>query len=109
LAPGEIFQPYAGVKPAVAPPVGTQAPMQIHAYPQVAATAPPAAMATGPGRESLATCTVFALDLGSEPNMDGLRAGWANLRGNHGGGAGESAPPGQRTRRGTGRAAWTYD
>jgi hypothetical protein len=34
--------------------------------------------------DSVATRTEFGLDLGGEATMDGLRALWANLRGNHG-------------------------
>ena len=77
--PGEIFQPYAAARPAVVPPTPAQEPMQIHASQQTAAIS-----ATQPARESVATRTEFAVDLGSEPNMDGLRARWNNLRGNHG-------------------------
>ena len=77
--PGEIFQPYAAARPAVIPPVPGREPMQIHASPQPAATA-----AIPPPRDSVATRTEFGVDLGSEPNMDGLRARWANLRGNYG-------------------------
>ena len=34
--------------------------------------------------ESIATRTEFAVDLGGEANLDGLRALWATIRGNHG-------------------------
>ena len=77
--PGEIFQPYAAARPAVVPPTPAQEPMQVHASQQTAAIS-----ATQPARESAATRTEFAVDLGSEPNMDGLRARWSNLSGNHG-------------------------
>jgi hypothetical protein len=77
--PGEIFQPYAAARPAVVPPTPAQEPMQIHASQQTAAIT-----ATQPARESMATRTEFGVDLGSEPNMDGLRARWSNLRGDHG-------------------------
>jgi hypothetical protein len=76
--PGEIFQPYAAAGPAVVPPSPGQAPMQIHALPQSASSAPPLVQA------SAALRTEFAVDLGSEPTMVGLRARWANLRSMHG-------------------------
>jgi hypothetical protein len=37
-----------------------------------------------PSTDSIATRTEFAVDLGGEATMDGLRALWATIRGNHG-------------------------
>ena len=68
--PMDIFRPYAAVQPPVPPPAPTIAPMQIHAAPRKS--------------DSTTTRTEFAIDLGAEKTMDGLRALWASVRGNHG-------------------------
>jgi hypothetical protein len=52
--------------------------MQIHALPQSVSSGPSHVQA------SAALRTEFAVDLGSEPTMVGLRARWANLRSMHG-------------------------
>jgi hypothetical protein len=84
--PMDIFRPYVGMQPPIPPPAPTptpttaqtstpaQTPMQIHAPAKTTDTAQPAG----------ATRTEFAIDLGTEPTMDGLRARWVNLRGSHG-------------------------
>lgn len=54
----------------------------VPAVPPVAANEPPAA---APSPETTNTTrTEFAVDLGGEKTVDGLRARWATLRGNHG-------------------------
>lgn len=72
--PTEIFRVYADARP-LAEPVPTQAPMQIQAAELQAATR---------ATETVTTRTEFAVDLGGEASVDGLRALWTNLRGNHG-------------------------
>ena len=84
--PMDIFRPYVGMQPPIPPPTPAQTPtsaqtpapaqtpMQIHAPSRTTDTAQPAG----------ATRTEFAIDLGTEPTMEGLRARWANLRGSHG-------------------------
>lgn len=67
-------------------PVNQQAPQTttqvVPAMPQVAANETPAA---NPAPESPTTTrTEFGVDLGGEKTVDGLRARWATLRGNHG-------------------------
>ena len=37
-----------------------------------------------PGADSGANKTEFAVDLGGDMSIDGLRARWANIKGNHG-------------------------
>jgi hypothetical protein len=74
---GEAFLPYVN-RPMVVPPSAAQEPMQIHAVPVVRETA-----AAAPSQESATTRTEFAIDLGTEPNMEALRARWASLRGIH--------------------------
>jgi hypothetical protein len=72
--PTEVFRAYTDAKPIVAPPTPTQAPMQIQ----------PAEFQTATRTtENSTTKTEFGVDLGGEASMDGLRALWANLRGNH--------------------------
>jgi hypothetical protein len=78
--PIDIFRPYAAAQPLVGQPAPAQAPMQIHAAPRTTEST----AAREPARDSTATRTEFAIDLGAEPTMDGLRALWASLRGNHG-------------------------
>ena len=75
---GEMFMRYVTARPVVEPPSATQEPMQIHANPVAREQA-----AVAPARESTATRTEFAVDLGSEPNMDALRARWTSLSGGH--------------------------
>lgn len=72
--PLDILRPYASVQPLVNTPTPTQTPMHIQA----------AAKSTERNTESIATRTEFAVDLGGDTTMDGLRALWANLKGNHG-------------------------
>jgi hypothetical protein len=48
---------------------------------QVAQIMPPANL---PGADSGANKTEFAVDLGGDMSIDGLRARWANIKGNHG-------------------------
>lgn len=61
---------------------GPQAPQVVPAVPPVAANETPPAT---PSPETTATTrTEFAIDLGGEKTVDGLRARWATLRGNHG-------------------------
>jgi hypothetical protein len=48
---------------------------------QVAAIMPPASL---PVADSGANKTEFAIDLGGDMSIDGLRARWANIKGNHG-------------------------
>ena len=79
-----IFQPYSSVQPLINTPSPAKAPMQIQAV--VRNQEPASARAeTAPARlESTASRTEFAVDLGGDATMDGLRALWANLQGNHG-------------------------
>lgn len=49
---------------------------------QQVVTAPPAAQPASPA-ESVVTKTEFGIDLGGETSMAGLRAKWANVKGNH--------------------------
>jgi len=88
----EIFRPYALMQPIVTPPSPAQAPMQIHAVPPTQEAAPRTTEAVPRNVESTAIRTEFAVDLGGETNMDGLRALWANLRGNHGATLGNLRP-----------------
>jgi hypothetical protein len=69
--PMDIFRPYIGMPAATPQPA--QAPMQIHATPRSVEAAQPTA-----------TRTEFAVDLGGERTIEGLRALWTSLRGNHG-------------------------
>ncbi|MCC6948998.1 MAG: hypothetical protein IT539_14635 [Bradyrhizobiaceae bacterium] len=82
--PMNIFQPYSSVQPLINTPSPAKAPMQIQAV--VRNQEPASARAeTAPARlESTASRTEFAVDLGGDATMDGLRALWANLQGNHG-------------------------
>jgi hypothetical protein len=48
---------------------------------QIAQIMPPASLPTS---DSGASKTEFAIDLGGEMSIDGLRARWANIKGNHG-------------------------
>lgn len=82
--PIDIFRPYASAKPLVAPPSPNREPMQIHG-PLVTASR------SAPETTSV-TRTEFAIDLGSDTTIDGLRALWANLRGNHGATLGSMRP-----------------
>ncbi len=52
------------------------------AKPQIQAAAPIQSAISS--TDSIATRTEFAIDLGGEATMDGLRALWENVRGNHG-------------------------
>ncbi len=52
------------------------------AKPQIQAAAPNQSAISS--TDSIATRTEFAVDLGGEATMDGLRALWATIRGNHG-------------------------
>lgn len=74
---GEAFLPFVSGQPMIAPPSATQEPMQIHAIPLTTGSVPTPASGTPAPR------TEFAVDLGSEPNVDALRARWTNLRGSH--------------------------
>lgn len=76
---GEAFLAYVTGKPLVAAPMAAQEPMQIHAIP-LTRDNPGAIPATG----SATTRTEFALDLGTEPNMEALRGRWNSLRNAHG-------------------------
>ncbi|HRF09275.1 MAG TPA: hypothetical protein PL193_11640 [Xanthobacteraceae bacterium] len=51
---------------------------------QVVSAAPQNSPAAQPAEVPAATRTEFAVDLGGEKTVDGLRARWATLRGNHG-------------------------
>jgi hypothetical protein len=73
---GEAFLPFM-TRPVVSPPTASREPMQIHAVPLAREDTPP------PVQTTAATRTEFAVDLGAEPNMDALRARWANLRSTH--------------------------
>lgn len=63
------------VMPPPAPQMNTTV---LPAAPPVAANAPPA------NPDATTTRTEFGVDLGGEKTVDGLRARWATLRGNHG-------------------------
>jgi outer membrane biosynthesis protein TonB len=81
--PGAITAPQAQAKAAPAPAAQKpaakqQPPTQTQAK---AAAQPQAATAS---TDSVATRTEFAVDLGGEASIDGLRALWASIRGNHG-------------------------
>ena len=75
--------PPKALKPVAAPP--TQIPP-----PAAAAKSPPTQVAQimsaagSPAAESGASKTEFAIDLGGDMSIDGLRARWANIKGNHG-------------------------
>jgi hypothetical protein len=88
----EIFRPYALMQPIVTPPSPAQAPMQIHAVPLTPEPAPRTTEAVPRTSDSTAIRTEFAIDLGGDTSMDGLRALWANLRGNHGATLGNLRP-----------------
>ena len=88
----EIFRPYALMQPIVTPPSPAQAPMQIHAVPLAQEAAPRTTEAIPRTGDSTAIRTEFAVDLGGDTTMDGLRALWANLRGNHGAALGNLRP-----------------
>jgi len=88
----EIFRPYALMQPIVTPPSPAQAPMQIHAVPLAPEPAPRTTETVPRTGESTAIRTEFAVDLGGDTTMDGLRGLWANLRGNHGATLGNLRP-----------------
>ena len=89
----EIFRPYALMHPLITAPSPTQAPMQIHAVPLVPEPAAPRAMESIPrASETAAIRTEFAVDLGGDATMDGLRELWVKLRGNHGAALGSLRP-----------------
>lgn len=73
------------VKPNSAPP-----PQQIPSPQTAAAKGPPTQVAqimptaSPPIADSGANKTEFAIDLGGDMSIDGLRARWANIKGNHG-------------------------
>jgi hypothetical protein len=84
-SPGEpidIFRPYSAAQPLIGMPAPAQAPMQIHALPRTTELAAPRDLPQT--RDAGTTRTEFAIDLGTDTSMDGLRSLWANLRGNHG-------------------------
>ena len=66
--------------------------MQIHAVPFAQDAAPRTTEAIPRTGDSTAIRTEFAVDLGGDTTMDGLRALWANLRGNHGAALGNLRP-----------------
>jgi hypothetical protein len=75
--------------PAQAARPSLQPPVQISAAPkppltQVQQVIPPvAANQQSSAADSIVTRTEFGIDLGGETSMDGLRARWANVKGNH--------------------------
>jgi hypothetical protein len=79
LAPGAI-PPAAGM-----PSAAIAMPPVIPAPPQTSGRAPPALAATEQGAESTATRTEFAVDIGGDSSLDGLRALWASLKASHAG------------------------
>ena len=90
--PIQSIQP---VRPAPAPKAAktTPPPAAPASPPQTAAKGPPtqvaqilspAAAANAPTADSGTSKTEFAIDLGGEMSIDGLRARWANIKGNHG-------------------------
>lgn len=81
VRPGAITAPQAKATPPAAQKQLAAKP-QPPAPAQAKAPAPPQAATTSTG--SVATRTEFAVDLGGEASIDGLRALWASIRGNHG-------------------------
>jgi hypothetical protein len=87
--PINIFQPYSSVRPLVGAPSPSQAPMQIEAIARGEQPAPAVTSSIRPEpassrTDSTATRTEFAVDLGGNSSIDGLRSLWANLQSNHG-------------------------
>ena len=76
--PMNIFQPYSSVQPLINVPNPASAPMQIQAVAREQEPALPARSG------STATRTEFALDLGGDATMEGLRARWTDLQGSQG-------------------------
>lgn len=86
--PLNIFQPYSSVRPPVGAPTPTEAPMQIEAIARGAQAGPAPASARGEAAISRtgasATRTQFAIDLGGDATIGGLRVLWTNLLREHG-------------------------
>jgi hypothetical protein len=74
--PMDIFRPYAAVQPMPGTPEPERAPVQIGSAKRGDDSLPPA-------RDTPTTKTEFAIDLGSDATVEGLRSLWATLRGSH--------------------------
>ncbi len=86
--PGQISaRPPAArsIQIAPKPSVATRPPVQVLAPPKPATTTQVSQIMPAPvATDSVVTKTEFGVDLGGETSMDGLRALWANVKGNHG-------------------------
>lgn len=90
--PPHVNRPIQMARPLPAPKaVKTNLPPAVApAAPQTAAKGPPTQVAqilspaNGAAADTGTSKTEFAIDLGGEMSIDGLRARWANIKGNHG-------------------------